>query len=718
MIPLKLSLNNFLGHKESFIDFSLFNSALIIGKDKSNSRKSNGVGKSTIFTAIDYVLYNETPVTMDKIILDGESKCNVTYEFSSNGETYKVSRGRSSANKSELFLFKLLSDGNWESLNQKTNGETENELKKIIKISFKAFKHSIWFSQGDLNGLSVVTPDKRKDLLKEPLNIAIYNRYLDLAKKELSSISKKIELNTALRESLGDPATSISEAKEQISFIKEKLKSLEKDRIFAQGSLDAKNIELFELKKLIDSENINIGVKFSAVKNEKKDAKRDFQKILEQIESQEIKNNNNKNNLTNRISELGTLQDKLKLEKNKEFRSEDNIRFDIDSWAEKESRGKLYIHSLEIEYNKLKKVKITDEAFCDACAQEISQEHKDFCQKKNQERMLELEGLINSSKKKLNVCIEKRNLFENELKLLNKYNSDVVSIEVQISNRMEDIKKSQDVIRQFDEILSSYIENKSKLELKINELESQEETLKELLKKNNVDEINGKIENTNAKIQELNQIIKNNLQENSALNTKLGIFDENIKLKSEDLGKLKTLEKEYSDLDKEVRLYTKIVKAFGSNGIPTLIIHTILDDLQIEANKLLQELRPEISLQFIVSKDNKDTLDIEYYIYGNKRDYNLISGGQKVFIGLVLKLGLSLVIQQRLGVDIKLLEFDEVDMALDDEGIDALVEVIKKLQNRFKILLITHNKYLQTKINNVILVEGNEGFGAKARVVI
>jgi DNA repair exonuclease SbcCD ATPase subunit len=170
-------------------------------------------------------------------------------------------------------------------------------------------------------------------------------------------------------------------------------------------------------------------------------------------------------------------------------------------------------------------------------------------------------------------------------------------------------------------------------------------------------------------------------------------------------------------LENDVLLWNRVVRAFSTSGIPTLIIHTILDDLQIEANNILQELRPSLSLQFFIEKDDKDALGIMYKDNNQEREYALLSGGQKMYISFALRLGLSLVIQKRLGVEIKFLELDEVDQPLDLSGQDAFVDAIKKYQNKFKIFVITHNERLKNKFNNAIVVEGDGTNGSSAKVV-
>ncbi len=73
MKPLRLYINNFLCYDNSYIDFSKFSSALIVGKINNNDSYSNGVGKSTIFKAIEFVLFNYVDINFEHIIREDQS---------------------------------------------------------------------------------------------------------------------------------------------------------------------------------------------------------------------------------------------------------------------------------------------------------------------------------------------------------------------------------------------------------------------------------------------------------------------------------------------------------------------------------------------------------------------------------------------------------------------------------------------------------------------
>jgi DNA repair exonuclease SbcCD ATPase subunit len=169
-------------------------------------------------------------------------------------------------------------------------------------------------------------------------------------------------------------------------------------------------------------------------------------------------------------------------------------------------------------------------------------------------------------------------------------------------------------------------------------------------------------------------------------------------------------------------VYPSVLQAFSSTGIPNLIIQNVLDDLQIEANTLLSQLRPGLQLSFIVEKikndgGEADTLDIKYFVGGRERYYEQLSGAMKLAANFSLKLGLSFLLQKMIGTNIRFLLLDEIDQSLDKASVDAFVDIVKFFQKDFIILIITHNDRLKDKFSHAILVEQDSNMISRAKVV-
>lgn len=206
-------------------------------------------------------------------------------------------------------------------------------------------------------------------------------------------------------------------------------------------------------------------------------------------------------------------------------------------------------------------------------------------------------------------------------------------------------------------------------------------------------------------------------------NNNKAIIQHNINQKTKDKLKKDELKKSLKELEEKFVMYPSVIQAFSTTGIPNLIIQNVLDDLQIEANNLLAQLKPGLQLSFSIEKtiektgDQADTLDINYTVHGKERYYEQLSGAMKLAVSFALKLGLSFLLQKMLDVDIQLLLLDEIDQSLDKASIDAFADIIKFFQHDYNILVITHNDRLKDKFSHAILVEQDTNMVSKARVV-
>ena len=209
MRPLRIYIKNFMGNRESDIDCTKFKSTLIVGKSKHDDNISNGVGKTTLLKAIEYVLFNEAyKLNLDKVVKSGQNKCIVELDFKIDGEIYRVYRHRTLKGSADLRLYKKIAD-NWESISGQTPTETEKTLNKILKITHKAFENSVLFRQDQITGLSTVDPKCRRELLKDPMNLSRWTKLEDITKKRITPLRKFVgQLETSIK-MLGNPEQDI-----------------------------------------------------------------------------------------------------------------------------------------------------------------------------------------------------------------------------------------------------------------------------------------------------------------------------------------------------------------------------------------------------------------------------------------------------------------------------------------------------------------------------
>lgn len=717
MIPRRLFLKNFMGHSETDLDFTGSNVFLIVGRDKNNDRISNATGKSTIFKAIDYVLFGVTPSKkLERIVRDGQDQCEVIFEFEESGTNWQISRKRSNkSNKTQILLSRW--DGSeWTKSDHRTASQTEDAIKDLLKISYSAFSNSILFEQGTFSAIAEATDGDRRKLLKEPLSLSIYSKYEKAAKLKANAFDADLSRTKAIIDTLGDPNSDIISINKQISDIVNQISVLDKERIELRKKIDKDVKKASDLEKLLTSDAVSITENLVEIDKQKAKCTSNISKLQQQ--ALQYKNDIESVNKLNT-----TIDEKLVTEGvlNKQLQ-EINVRTDVEvvedlkKLQQKEDNGNTYLYSITAEYNKLNQ-KLPDTASCPVCFNELTDEYREKISNDNQLKAEKLKIEIDSSKEKLKILKNKKEKLNNERSSIIEHNQKIKQLKLSITSLQERKEQNQNHYKKLEEAAKRIIQEATDENNKLNELIEKE---KELQNKSN--DVN--ISDINTKIVDIKSCIRRNEQEEKIKinglfeqNAQKGALEERLRKRTEDIDKLNVLNSQIYSLENDVRLWNRVVRAFSTSGIPTLIIHTILDDLQIEANNILQELRPSLSLQFFIEKDDKDALGIMYKDNNQEREYALLSGGQKMYISFALRLGLSLVIQKRLGVEIKFLELDEVDQPLDLSGQDAFVDAIKKYQNKFKIFVITHNERLKNKFNNAIVVEGDGTNGSSAKVV-
>ena len=148
-----------------------------------------------------------------------------------------------------------------------------------------------------------------------------------------------------------------------------------------------------------------------------------------------------------------------------------------------------------------------------------------------------------------------------------------------------------------------------------------------------------------------------------------------------------------------IPVYELLEHAFEKDGIPTVILKDLVPEVEEGASRILQELsngRMRVSFQFgreTRAGAQTDELVVEAEDDSGRHPVTRFSGGERLRINLALRLGISEVIARRSGYKgkIETLIIDEGLSALDEEGRQATIEILRQLRQQFqKILVISH----------------------------
>ncbi len=734
---LRLYIENFMCHENSYIDFSEFNSALIIGKVENNDLYSNGVGKTTIFKAIEYALFNQADVNLEKIIRDDASQCKVTLDFDSESKEYRLVRTRTKKGTTDISLFeRTASESNnlesihkqhelysdifipinseklWKDISGRRALDTEKDLNKILKINFKSFRSTVHFMQNDFSGLTTATPEKRKGILKEALNLSIYSKLEKISKDKHNLLQKDIERHQTLIDNLQDPSKDIEDLIVKLSFVEDEIleKSLMLEKLNVK--LGHYNQNLNKLK----NENTSLENKFSDLISNKNKLLLEKKNLETSIEEYTIKKNSIIKFANNVIAELKSLKE---LKENLiaiDYSIIESLTTDLNTKKETVTKNNIHIQNNVLKVEELK-IPLPLDASCKHCRQPLSLEHKKNCQTQIDQELKDCQQLIISLKKENVTLMSAIELAQKQINSLLNSKKELDKVTDTISFKETELKDKKTLHTEYKDLLSKF---ESEIKEVNDKLEANSLELKSSFQEES-DKLNKLIEDELNQIKEVNNSISTLNKELSHQNSLKAVITHNIEQKEKDKQTKIELKNNLDKLNEIASSYPLVLQAFSSTGIPNLIIQNVLDDLQIEANNLLSQLKPALQLSFAIEKTKSDgseadTLDINYFLNGKERQYDQLSGAQKLSVTFSLKLGLSFLLQKMVGTDIKFLLLDEIDQALDKASVDAFADIVKHFQKDFTILVITHNDRLKDKFKHSILVEQDINMVSRAKV--
>lgn len=213
----------------------------------------NGIGKTTIFSGLSWCLYKKTlkhknqvstwehlrpkdfKGTMAKVLF---TKGKVTYEVI-RYEKYKLN-GR----KAVSYLT-LLQDGK-ERLDLRDKADLQEEIIKILGLSFELFKNSIVFGQKMKRIIEEDGPTKKK-IFDEAFEISYIQEAKENSEKERAN--KNIELGK-VQSNIDNNKESINYLNTQIEVIGNSITNWEDNK---RSNIKAKKVEIIKVKKLISN---------------------------------------------------------------------------------------------------------------------------------------------------------------------------------------------------------------------------------------------------------------------------------------------------------------------------------------------------------------------------------------------------------------------------------------------------------------------------------
>lgn len=234
------------------------------------------------------------------------------------------------------------------------------------------------------------------------------------------------------------------------------------------------------------------------------------------------------------------------------------------------------------------------------------------------------------------------------------------------------------------------------------------------------------IDKLNASKNELNKL-KSEL--NNEIKNTYSILDKNIKI----LNNIKPIYLDINDNEDKLQLISKINdtingrsgKESGKIKLETYVQMKFLDEILVKCNlRLMAMTNDQYSLCRHKEADNRQSqtgLDIDVIDHYNNsiRPVSSLSGGESFKASMALALGLSDEIQASSKIKLETLFIDEGFGTLDDESLEAMMNILADLSNSNKLIgIISHVEQLKQRIDKQIVVSKDSHGNSKVKMVI
>jgi DNA repair exonuclease SbcCD ATPase subunit len=673
-------------HKILFDNVFSYGPSNIINFDKMKGLtgifSANASGKSSILYTILQGFFNNSNRTGGRNVADvihkNKNEGSIEIEFSVDGQKYVIERtfkrNKRNPNRANnnVELYQIIHDDKVNISGEANVRETEASIRSLLG-SYEEHTMTTFSQQFDITRFIDHGQTNRKDLLARFLGLNIIDDLQKSIKEETSSI------RTILREyQQNDYPSILTQYEERLKNTVGKMTILVEDKEVLEKdvSKNKKNKEsltkslhpiydglrtITSIEKDINKSNKAIGILEEGWETNQK-LKVDLMS-RNQICSDDLSKINGKGVFANRKNIYYNT-----VERQKDLKSEYELRSQIVSTYEGQS-SILNKHDWFETNETCKKCSFLTGAF-DARAQLV--EEKKW-----------IEDAL-AEKDKLRKSIAKHSDFPEDEKIYEKCQKEITELESKLEN------------------LEMVFENiKLQLELERNKLtsyKSEEKTYKknESSVKFNTD-VGLKIKNVDGKIANIDIKLRDNNNEYTKENSNMSVLSQKIMDLDGNIEVLKEVEKKYST-------HQLLMDAFGSDGIPLMIMNKAVPLINNEIRKVLSNITNfEVSLEV-----DTEAHDLSIFIDDgtSRRRVELGSGMEKTLTALTIRSALSNI---SLLPTCNLFVIDEGFGTLDSENINHMNQLLLYLKSKFEnVLIISHIESMQDITDNVLSIHKNE----------
>lgn len=718
----RLTLENYMGWAAIDVDLSKYSGVTaILGAIESDMAHSNGTGKSTLIYAINYALFGTgVGKNLDGMIRQGAEQTGyrVALQFSRDDVLYEITR-KKKVGAPQKTTFKNVS------------------TKKAMGISIEEFLHmpevvwqnTVYSAQHNLSAFVDKTPAQRKDILTEIFGM---DNYLNLETKARAlSAKSETELATAnhdlarlgleLADALDNPDGDVNELTKQIA-------AAEKDEAQHTEQMMALSSQIGELDQRA-AVCVSAGREVDALSQA-------HNRLLQAKEHSEAQWESSRDRLDMVLADL-QMAAEVEIDPNAvealktQIHTAELARVSVQEQNDEHVKISAEIATVTAQHNQAAnearkcqdRIDRLPKDKCPLCGTTMTAEHLDQHRMEIYAEKTAAEAVVSTSQETINNLNIKLHNIRGELARLSAIANSLpdlsrklIAEQQKVTDRDKAVAEISRLVTNAEAELAAHEEEMAKMLIEI------EESAKTLSVKKAAIPGLGTIPQERNDLELKRQRYAGSLSEIKRLLDTLkrnrDLAHQNLEFKNKKKKEIEQQVVAVKAAELQHNIHLELVKAFGPSGIPTLILENCLSELQQYMDHymdLLSDGKIRVTFQTVKTSAStaktSETLSIMVSDANGERDITLYSGGETVRIYLAIRLALAKLLYLKSGHRLGLMVIDEI-ADLDDAGLLAFVELLKKIEPEYEqILLVSHIPELKSAFSNSLVltrdVEGN-----------
>jgi len=724
-----LKLVNFLSYSEQDLDLSkVLGPVLLVGRHEDGVEgQSNGAGKSALLDAVMWALYGESRAKSDDDLIRGaEDEMSVTLRFALDGRSYEVVRGKKRGRGQNLWLTDVTGDVR---LTGNSVRETQAKIVEVVGMDPVVFANTVFSRQGDIATFAGQPPAKRKDVLSGILQLDAYALHEEKAKSMAQGYEKdaaalgmsvsRLESEVSGQDVPQSEVADLERAVDQAGLEAEGLRGEEEQVRAALEAVRAKSAQrervARDLARAEDDANRNRYQLDGLARNKERDlqAVEVDRRRLEETAAKEPRLAALVEEVGAKIRDLGQLAERV----SSIGQSVQGLLLQRQDMESQRTRLGDDLTKLRTRLGQVQSLGGT----CYACRSALTEDRRLALEKEVTDegvtKRQEYDGLGQRAEAlggQIAVLTREKGEVEDQARAQREFERDRQRYDAELVQVRMASTQIGHLAERRQQVESVYATQEQDLRKEAGILAGRVEALRQDLAAaaNCADEVQAlstKLTGLSDKIRALTLSREQSASRLAALRERVKALEVKRQQLSADRERLKVAQEEEF-------AYRELVRAFGRNGIPALIMDNALAEIQAEVDSRLDRMTGGgIIVQFSTQKELKsgkqaETLDIMVSDAQGERDFCLYSGGEKVRVAMAIRFGLARIISRRAGKRIESVFIDEVS-DLDPAGIEAFAAMVHEVGSEYgQIFVVSHFTELKGKFNNVLtVVKGRDG---------